>query len=516
MNNPSKNLKMVLEYLGITNLALAKALDIDPSVISRYLTGKRRLLAASPQMDAIAEYILARAQRVSDVEWLKDKFRAVGLPTDISTVFRFKQNLIMWLATDGETLRRNLGPSLPGDIAGAQRPAPTQREAAHLSDGDVLLGSLLIVLALRPQLSALQSGAVVDIFLSSDQLRIMQNEDVSQLLTEMIALNDLRFRMVVCVSGNTQAMSKLLDAYMPSLVSGHMQLSVVHGMTQTVTNTMHLLIPNSYAMLVTETAGTTAPPIGTVVRQVDFIAEAEQSFETAWRYAQPVLNIYGDDFSRSILEILYREFCTPGALDVVKDSVNPMFMSPEAYDRFLRTRGHSKEEFAWRSAEFLRFKSGMDGVLCEGMVYREILSLPRLNDIALTGRCRMAGLYFMERGYIDLDAEGCAAILSGYIEYLQTVPSYHMLILDDLSLLHQNNCWHLKQNQSLGINYWQDKEPVMLHSDQLLLLREFQTHFDRLWARGEGYIGNRSNVVSILMDVLERLKMITRDANSRR
>jgi len=80
MNNPSKNLKMVLEYLGITNLALAKALDIDPSVISRYLTGKRRLLAASPQMDAIAEYILARAQRVSDVEWLKDRFRRWDCP----------------------------------------------------------------------------------------------------------------------------------------------------------------------------------------------------------------------------------------------------------------------------------------------------------------------------------------------------------------------------------------------------------------------------------------------------
>jgi len=125
----------------------------------------------------------------------------------------------MWLATDGETLRRNLGPSLSGDIAGEQPPAPIQRETTHLSDGDALLGSLQIVLALRPTLSALANGTVVDIFLSSDQLRIMQNEDVSQLLTEMIADIGLRLRMVVCVSGNTQAMSRLLDAYMPSLVS---------------------------------------------------------------------------------------------------------------------------------------------------------------------------------------------------------------------------------------------------------------------------------------------------------
>ena len=135
----------------------------------------------------------------------------------------------MWLATDGETLRRNLGPSLSGDIAGEQPPAPIQRETTHLSDGDALLGSLQIVLALRPTLSALANGTVVDIFLSNDQLRIMQNEDVSQILTEMIADIGLRLRVVVCVSGNMQAMSRLLDAYMPSLVSGHVRLSVVHA-----------------------------------------------------------------------------------------------------------------------------------------------------------------------------------------------------------------------------------------------------------------------------------------------
>jgi hypothetical protein len=76
----SDNLKLALEHLGLTNIAPAKAPDIDPSVISRYLSGKRRLMAASPQMDAIAGYILARTQRVSDVEWLKDRFRRRDCP----------------------------------------------------------------------------------------------------------------------------------------------------------------------------------------------------------------------------------------------------------------------------------------------------------------------------------------------------------------------------------------------------------------------------------------------------
>jgi hypothetical protein len=506
MATPNKNLKAVFEYLGLSNLAVSKALNLDPSLVSRYLSGHRQLKAASPQMDAIADFILESGRRVQDVEWLKQQFIAAELPIDISTVNRLKQNLILWLAADGDTLRRNLGASLPGSISGtAPLVKKAERKTAFTLDNDTKTGYLEIIFALRPALCSLPRGATVGVFLSNDRLSTAVNEDVSELFLEMIAANDLHLNMVVCVSGDTQAMSKLLDSYMGALISGHVRLSVVHGMTQTVTSSMHILIHNTYAMIVTETVGASAPPIATVIRNTDFIRDMKASFDISSRYAQPILNIYDDNFSRNILEILYMEFCTPGALDIVKDSINPLYMTTEAYDRFLKTRGHSPEEYAWRSAEFARFKSGMDGVLKAGSHYREILSLSRLNDIVLRGSCPMAGLYFMERGYIDLDAMGCAAVLNGYIRYLESTPNFSMLILDDLSVLHQNNCWHLKQNQSLGINYWQGREPVMIHSDQLTLLREFQTHFDKLWAQGAGAVGSRANVISILRDVAGRL-----------
>ena len=242
------------------------------------------------------------------------------------------------------------------------------------------------------------------------------------------------------------------------------------------------------------------------VHEPSFILAIQKSFEQAARYAQPVLNIYGDDFSRNILEIIYQEFCTPGALDVVKDNVNPMYLPEEAYNRVLHTHEHNESEYAWRSAEFTRFKSGMDETLRGGSVFREILSLSRLNQIVRDGFCRMPGLYFMRKGFVHLDAQGCADILNGYIQYLEAFPNFHLLILDDITLLHSDNCWQLKQNHHLAINHWSGPEPVMIHSDQLILLREFQAHFDRLWAQGAGGIGSRANVISILQDVVERLK----------
>lgn len=133
---PNKNLKAAFEYLGLTNLAVSKALNLDPSLISRYLSGHRQLKAASPQMDAIADFILGGGRCVQDIQWLSQQFTAAGLPTERSTVNRLKQNLILWLATDGDTLRRNLGASLPGLIsATAPLGKKDERKTAFASDG---------------------------------------------------------------------------------------------------------------------------------------------------------------------------------------------------------------------------------------------------------------------------------------------------------------------------------------------------------------------------------------------
>ena len=504
---PNENLKSVMEHFGLTNLVLAKALELDPSLVSRYLSGQRQLKSASPHIEALADFILTRSKRVKDIEWFKERFQAVGLPTDSDTVYRFKQNLIIWLSSDGEKLRKNLGASLSGDIAGHEPLASPYRDYLMEALGNaVKLGCLQIVMELAPVFKTLPCGTTVSIFLSSDQIVTTVNEDVSALLLQSTNESNLKIRMVVCVSGDTKAMSALIDTYMAALITGHIQLSVVHGMTQTVTHQMHLIIPDTAAVLVIETPGAAALPVAVAVHEPSFILAIQKSFEQTARYAQPVLNIYGDDFSRNILEIIYQEFCTPGALDVVKDNVNPMYLPEEAYNRVLRTHEHNESEYAWRSAEFTRFKSGMDETLRGGSVFREILSLSRLNQIVRDGFCRMPGLYFMRKGFVHLDAQGCADILNGYIQYLEAFPNYHLLILDDITLLHSDNCWQLKQNHHLAINHWSGPEPVMIHSDQLILLREFQAHFDRLWAQGAGGIGSRANVISILQDVVERLK----------
>ena len=80
----------------------------------------------------------------------------------------------------------------------------------------------------------------------------------------------------------------------------------------------------------------------------------------------------------------------------------------------------------------------MDQVLLDSR-FREVLSLAKLREIAATGRCRMPSMYFMDTGVWEMNAEDCVNILDGYIDYLERVPNFHVILLDDETLF-MNRC----------------------------------------------------------------------------
>ena len=208
-----------------------------------------------------------------------------------------------------------------------------------------------------------------------------------------------------------------------------------------------------------------------------------------------------------MIEALYCEYCLPGTLNVVKDSINPMYMSFEAYCRVIRDR-YSESEYAWRCTEFRRFRDGFDSVLENGMICREIISLKRLKAIISERKCKMAGVYFLGTGFFDLDLQGCRDILAGYINYLNRYPNFSLLILDDLPELHSSNCWHVKENQAVCINDWNGDTPVMCQSNHGTLIQEFAKHYEEIWKRGSGSLKNRAYVISILQGIIQKMDSI--------
>jgi hypothetical protein len=174
----------------------------------------------------------------------------------------------------------------------------------------------------------------------------------------------------------------------------------------------------------------------------------------------------------------------------------------------LRKENADDGEYTWKCNEYRRFNDSFESMLNNGMPCREIISLKRLNLIIKEKKCRMAGVYFLTRGFFDLDLQGCRDILIGYIEYLEKYPHFSLLILDDLPELHGSSCWHVKGTQSVSINDWSGMSPVLCQSGHGALVQEFQKHYETIWKRGSGSLSNRAYVISILRGVIKKMDAV--------
>lgn len=508
------NLKAVMKHFDIQNRALAKALNVDPAQISRWRNGKRELKVASEMMWPLADYILSRALASRDIDWLKKAFAEDGFGTDLETISQLKRTLILWLASDGEEFKHHFW-EYTQDNDGNQTSDTDHDEYQHdigsagriySSDYSVVAGCLDITLRLEKIFSALEAGSNVDICFSSENNTVITNEAVVHTIFAAIAEHNIHVRCLLSISINSAALSRIINTYMQPIITAGMEVAVIHGIIQPMFSQMSVIVQGVCIAIISEVRDSCAPPAALFITEENFVKSAFAGFDSTFHYAQPIATAYSDSYAKNILDVFYQEFAEPGNLDVLKDSINMMYMSQAAFKAFLKVRGRDGDALFRRCNEFKRFKSGMDENLRNGTVFREIISRKRLEHIAIEKCCRMPGVYFLEKGTVELDSAGCIAILEGYIDYLKSFSNFNLMITDDTTAINTDCCWHLKQNRHVTVNVWEKREPTLIYSDQLILTHEFQTHFNNLWMRGSYSLGVRDKTIETLEYILAKLR----------
>ena len=492
----AQNLNKLMEQLDIQNAQLAKALNVDPSLVCRWRKegcGKR---SAPGHAIAIERFVLNRSMTAENRAWLSAQIGKPifsGMPSG---------GIANWLCPDADYQAPENGdedfPNLllvgsfrssvvspPDDIAHDDIPA------LSACDGTEEIAELL-----RQELSMLETETVIDIYLNSESSGVAVDKKILSVLRSAVEDKKIIINMLVESANNSSMASRLISAYMPMLVQGQLKLSVIQGTPKTFTISMSIVIPNRTAIIITEAVQRRCSAVGTVMRDLTIVHDMTDSFENSKRFARPMMTSYDDSFARNIIEVFFEEYGIPGSLDVIKSGLNPLFMTVEDYGRVLREFNHPADQYQWRYDEFARFKVAMDEVLNNSR-FREVLSLTKLREIVETGRCRMPSMYFFDAGIWYLDAQDCVNLLDGYIHYLKTNPNFHVVLLEDEQLFMPNSCWHIKNNKHIMIHSWNIDKPVMVYSDQLMLIDEFQRHFDSLWAQTDIY-GSKRHVIGEL------------------
>ena len=464
----SQKLKMLMIQLNISSAQLARGLNVDPSLISRWLKqgcGERK---AVEHAMAIENYVLRRKLSAENRAWLCAETGGSLSPGRVAH----------WLEPRAFILNEeDRSPLLVNSFHSAVEKQPEPDALFVAVDGTEKVAKML-----HRELTALPEGTSVNVFVSSEASSVAVDNRILAQLRSAVEKQKLVIQVLVQSANNSRMASRLISTYMPMLVQGQLTLSIIQSTPQTFTITTSFILPGRAAIIVTEAVQQNATAVGTVIREPSIVQNMLNSFETSSRFARPMMAAYNDSFARSIVEIFFEEYGVPGSLDVIKSGLNPMYMKVEHYGRVLREFHHPEEQYTWRYDEFARFKSAMNEVL-HGSRFREVLSLTKLREIAETGVCRMPSMYFFEAGICNLDAQDSVNLLDGYIYYLETVTNFEVVLLDDEQLFSPNSCWHIKNNKHIMIHSWNIDEPMMVYSDQLMLIDEFQQHFEHLWQK---------------------------------
>lgn len=482
----AQNLKTLMTQLHITSIQLSRAINVDPSLVSRWRKAGCGERKATQYALAIGQYVSERRLSAENASWLSARLSDTGSQSETLSC-----RIARWLYPDLDIAEsRDEQDSFPNVLMiksfreAVNPPQEVKRDAARQKSAafDVCRGASEIAQIISEELTRAAEGCEIDIFLSSEASATAVNPEIVEAIRDCAVNRSLNVRMLVQSSNNSAMSSRLVSAYIPMLVLGRLALSVVQGTPQTFTASLNIMIPSSAVIVVTEAAEKRSAAVAVIIRDLDILADMRANFQSSMRFARPMMSAYDDNFARTIIETFFEEYGVPGSLDVIKSGLNPMYMSVSQYGRVLEKFGHTGEQYLWRYQEFVRFKEAMDLVL-KSSRFREVLSLSMLRQIAATGRCKMPSMYFMDAGVWYLDAQDCVDILDGYIHYLRTVPSFQVILLDDEQLFMPNSCWHIKSNKHVMIHSWNIDNPIMVYSDQLLLIDEFQRHFEHLWSK---------------------------------
>ncbi|MCL1791898.1 MAG: helix-turn-helix domain-containing protein [Peptococcaceae bacterium] len=491
----TSNLKRLLEHMDISNAALARSINVDASLISRWMSGQRQLKLASEINDKLAAYLMNKLVKTNSTNWFKRQIELDGFVCDCDVPDHLHKQLRFWLSSDGDTVGQAMDL-----LAKADRINPS------LERDRVITGLPEITAFLDKALESLADSSSMDIHLSNEVTNLLGYQPISQLLHNSMLNKNMTIRLIISMSSDIKAVSQLICQYMQPIIAGLLSVSVLHGAVPGITNQTTFIVQKEMALIVFETLRNMAPPIGTLTYDADFIKESQKSFEHAHKSSQPLLQRYNDNAARGVIDIFYDELSLPGGLDVIKDSINPIYMAAEAHGAFVKTLGYKGEQLRWRREQMALYKKGMHDNLDNGTVFREMISLKRLNQIVEDGVCKMPALYFFGVGIAYLGAEGCLSILEGYRDYLNKYPNFHLIILDEIPELSERSCWHIKQNSHWMLNGWSNDEHIILYTVQLMLTHEFQSLYNGIWSHANYSEGRRTQTLSILEDSITRMK----------
>ncbi len=480
MNQDQYHLRTVLEHFDIRNKSVAAALNVHPSMITKWLTNDRLMGLNSKYLGPLADYILSRASSAADMKWLEKRFREYGIQSPLASVTELKTALMIWLVSDP-----NDDPS--GLMA---LTAGTDRLRVDGSQFSAKAGVADISFCLSFSLSQLKSGAIVRISLSDESL-LLQDAFVHTILNSAEAFG-LRYQILLTISGQSSTPARAVNAFLPLIIDGSINIAIAYRETSFCVDEAAVVMPEYAAMVITTLPDSPAPSAALLIREKTFVRDLDRRIGETFARSQPLLASPERSNRQQVQTLLRQCYEATGALAVMRDGLNPLILTEDAFGAYLKLRGYEGEAYDWRIDEFRKRKEAFDGSLKRGMTLRELVPLSLLDDVVTNEVCTISGEDFLEPGPVMISCQTCADLLEGYTRYLNQYPDFSLRFIGALPEVFENSLCMVKGNsQVLIAKRRQDDTESYAVSRQMTFVQGVSQIFEQLW-EGLDYVTHRS------------------------
>lgn len=470
MKTDTQHLRTVLEHFEIRNKSVAAALNVHPSLVTKWLNHERLLGINSKYLEPLADFILSRPLSPADTEWLKKQFNDFGIKEDISAISDYKRALKLWLVSDPND-------NIDGLLSQNDKQAPQAR--IFRGNYQTVAGITDITLHLSSFFAKLPADTNVYIRIAGES--VITNSAFVHAVNNAVETFELHFKILLALPYKDKQPSKTIITYLNLILQKEVEVSVVFEDVATFTEETIVIIPGHSAMLISLLPGSASPPVSLLVQEKTYVRDIEKSFIETTGRAQPLFVSPTESTQRQLQKIAKESYVKTGSLFIIRDGLNPLFLSSDGFGLFLESHGYKDDAYKWRMEEFNQRKAIMDEGLRYGLTLKELMPIAPLCDVTEKGCCTVAGEDFLETAAIRLNAKICLDLLDGYIHYLNVYPNFSIRFFyslpegfeDSFCLMKENECFLMRK-------HLKDRE-IHLFSQQIALLQGVANIFNDIW-----------------------------------
>jgi len=479
MNQEQYHLRMALEHFDIRNKSVAAAMNVHPSMITRWANNQRLISINSKYLEPLASFILSRPLSPADMTWLEKRFREYGIEGSLASVAELKSALKIWLVSDPNddlSDMKNLAAGM-----GPARPDNGQYSAKA--------GVAEMALCYTNSVAQLEPGTTIRMCFSDESLLL--NPVLIHAICNTVNGFGLRCQMLLKASGQSKTPSRAVTAFMPLIIERRMNVAIAYEDAALPIDRSMIIIPECAAMMIAALPDSAAFPIALMVHEKTFIRDLDRRFAETFTRSQPLLASLERSTARQVQSLARQCYETTGALAIMRDGLNPLVLSEDGFGAYLKKCGYEGEAYVWRMDEFRKRKAAFDGSLKRGMTLRELVPLSLLDSMATNGVCTMFSEDFLEPDTVRIDLKTCVDLLEGYTHYLNVYPDFSLRLVGSFPETFEDSQCMLKENRQVLITKRrQDETESYVVSQQMVFLQGISQIFEQLW-EGLDYVTRR-------------------------